>query len=38
MSEQGINVEFIARDGIHYWNFRQECLPKALAKAGESFK
>ena len=38
MSEQGIKVEWIERDGIHYWNFWQECLPKALAKAGESFK
>jgi S-formylglutathione hydrolase FrmB len=38
MSEQGLTVEYIARDGIHYWNFWQECLPKALSKAGESFK
>lgn len=30
--------EWIARDGIHYWDFWQECLPKALKKAGESFK
>ena len=38
MSEQGLTVEYIARDGIHYWNFWQECLPKALSKVGESFK
>ena len=38
MSEKGLQVEFIARDGIHYWNFWQECLPKALKKAGESFQ
>lgn len=38
MKEQGFNVEYIARDGIHYWNFWQECLPKALNKVGESFK
>ena len=37
MKEQGLTVEYIARDGIHYWDFWQECLPKALAKAGESF-
>jgi len=37
MKEKGIPVEYIARDGIHYWDFWQECLPKALAKAGESF-
>lgn len=30
--------EWIARDGIHYWDFWQECLPKALKKVGESFK
>ena len=38
MTEQGIKVEYIARDGIHYWDFWQECLPKALMKVGESFK
>ena len=37
MKEQGLTVEYIARDGIHYWDFWQECLPKALKKAGESF-
>ena len=37
MKEQGIQVEYIARDGIHNWNFWQECLPKALKKVGESF-
>ena len=38
MSGKGLSVEFIAREGIHYWNFWQECLPKALKKVGESFK
>lgn len=38
MVEQGLTCEWIARAGIHYWNFWQECLPKALQKAGESFK
>ena len=38
MKEQGMTCEWIARSGIHYWNFWQECLPKALKKAGESFK
>lgn len=38
MTSQGLTVEWISRPGIHYWNFWQECLPKALQKAGESFK
>jgi len=38
MKAQGLTCEWIARPGIHYWNFWQECLPKALKKAGESFK
>jgi S-formylglutathione hydrolase FrmB len=38
MKANGMNVEWIARPGIHYWNFWQECLPKAFIKAGESFK
>lgn len=38
MQDAGIKVDFIARDGIHYWNFWQECLPKALEKVGASFK
>lgn len=37
MQQKGLSVEYIARDGIHYWDFWQECLPKALNKAGESF-
>ena len=37
MSGQGIQVEWIARDGGHTWDFWRECLPKALKKAGESF-
>lgn len=37
MKEQGLSVDFIARDGIHYWDFWQQCLPKALKKVGESF-
>jgi len=38
MKEKGLSCEWIARSGVHYWNFWQECLPKALKKAGESFK
>lgn len=38
MKDRGLKVEYIARDGVHYWNFWQECLPKALQKVGESFK
>ena len=38
MKKKGISCEFIARPGYHYWNFWQECLPKALQKIGESFK
>ena len=38
MKANGLNTEWIARPGIHYWNFWQECLPKALNKAGESFQ
>lgn len=34
---QAAHCEWIARDGIHYWDFWQECLPKALKKVGESF-
>lgn len=38
MASQGITVEYIARDGGHTWDFWRACLPKALQKAGESFK
>ena len=38
MKDNGMVCEWIARPGIHYWNFWRECLPKALNKAGESFK
>ena len=38
MKSQGLTCEWIARSGIHYWNFWQECLPKTLSKVGESFK
>ena len=38
MTSQGITVEYIARDGGHTWDFWRACLPKALQKAGESFK
>ena len=37
MKKKGVEIEYITRDGIHYWNFWQECLPKALKKVGESF-
>lgn len=38
MASQGISVEYIARDGGHTWDFWRVCLPKALEKAGASFK
>lgn len=34
----GLSPEFITRSGGHTWPFWQVCLPKALKKAGESFK
>ena len=37
MNANGLKCEWISRAGIHYWNFWQECLPKALKKVGESF-
>ena len=36
--DEAADCEWISRPGIHYWDFWQECLPKALNKAGESFK
>ena len=30
--------ELIERNGTHYWDFWQECLPTALIRVGESFK
>ena len=38
MKNKGIDIEFIVRDGTHDWAFWQACLPKALIKAGQSFK
>lgn len=38
MNQAGITCEYISRPGTHYWDFWQVCLPKALQKAGESFK
>ena len=38
MKQEGLTVDFIARDGQHDWTFWKECLPKALNKIGESFK
>lgn len=35
---EGVNHEFITRDGSHDWKFWQECLPKVLKKCGEAFK
>lgn len=37
MSSKGLTVEWISREGIHYWNFWQECLPKTLRRVGETF-
>ena len=38
MTSQGLEVEYVARDGGHTWDFWRACLPKALKKAGESFQ
>ena len=38
MKGKGVEIEFITRPGTHEWPFWQVCLPKALQKAGESFK
>lgn len=38
LKEHGIPHDFITRSGAHDWKFWQECLPKALKKAGESFR
>lgn len=38
MIAKGLKCEYISRSGAHDWKFWQECLPKALKKAGESFK
>lgn len=35
--EKGIEHEWILRSGTHDWKFWQECLPKVLDKAGQSF-
>ena len=35
---EGIDHEFITRNGSHDWKFWQECLPKVLNKCGEAFK
>ena len=34
----GLSCDWIERGGTHDWAFWQGCLPKALAKAGNSFK
>ena len=36
--QKGLTCEWEERDGTHDWPFWQACLPKALNKAGESFK
>ena len=38
MKNKGVDLDFITRSGGHEWSFWQVCLPKALIKAGESFK
>ena len=35
---EGIDHEFITRNGSHDWTFWKECLPKVLNKCGETFK
>lgn len=37
LKSKNISHEFITREGGHTWPFWQECLPKALRKAGNSF-
>lgn len=37
MKKNGLQVEYVARNGYHFWDFWQECLPKALKKVGETF-
>lgn len=38
LSAAGIQHEYIARSGVHDWNFWQECLPKVLKRCGETFR
>ena len=38
MTKKGVSCEWVEREGTHDWAFWQACLPKALIKAGESFK
>ena len=38
LKNNGITCDLIERDGTHYWDFWQGCLPKALIKVGQSFK
>lgn len=36
--KKGLTCEWVEREGTHDWAFWKVCLPKALAKAGASFK
>ncbi len=38
MIKNGLSCDWIEREGTHDWAFWKVCLPKALAKAGASFK
>ena len=38
MTQNGIECEWIEREGTHDWPFWKACLPKALRKVGASFK
>lgn len=38
MIKNGLTCEWIEREGTHDWPFWKVCLPKALQKAGASFK
>ena len=38
LTAAGIQHEYIARSGVHDWNFWQECLPKVLKRCGESYR
>lgn len=38
LTQKGLTCDYVERDGTHDWAFWKVCLPKALAKAGASFK
>ena len=38
LKKNNVPCELIERDGIHYWDFWQGCLPNALIQVGKSFE